>query len=111
VLEADLVRIAPQLLLKVECGVARSLRVILVSDRRAEERFAGVLVYGPFKAVNAVGEDREEPIEDLVPLLWINLLGQVHRALNVGEQNRHLLALALESAARGEDLLGEVLGV
>ena len=37
------------------------------------------------------------------------LLGELHRALHVGEQHRHLLALALEGAA-GADLLGEVLG-
>ena len=36
-------------------------------------------------------------------------LGELHRPLHVGEEHRHLLALALERASRGEDLLGEVL--
>src|SRR6185295_10084068 len=38
------------------------------------------------------------------------LAGEVHRALHVGEENRHLLALALDGRARGEDFVGEVLG-
>ena len=36
-------------------------------------------------------------------------LGQLHRAHHVGEQHRHLLALALQGAARRTDLLGQVL--
>ena len=35
---------------------------------------------------------------------------QFHRALEVGEENGHLLTLAFERALGGEDLLGEVLG-
>ena len=34
---------------------------------------------------------------------------EIHRALHVGEEDRDLLALAFERAARGEDLLGEML--
>ena len=44
-----------------------------------------------------------------LPLLGVALLGELHRAHHVGEQHRHLLALALERAAAGADLLGEVL--
>jgi hypothetical protein len=54
------------------------LRVILVSDRRAEEghdSVAGVLVDRPLEAVNAIREDMEEAVEDLVPLFGIDLLG------------------------------------
>ena len=47
----------------------------------------------------------------LVPLFGIELLGQIHRPLHVGEEHGHLLPLAFESAAGGEDLLGEVRGV
>ena len=48
------------------------------------------------EAVNALGKDLEEAIHDLVPLLGIDLLGELHRALHVGEEHRHLLALAFE---------------
>ena len=60
--------------------------------------------------MDAVGEDREEAIHDPMPLLGVDLLGEIHRPLHVGEKHRHLLALAFEGAARGEDLLGEVTG-
>ncbi len=66
------------------------------------------VVHPTLEAVNAVGEDREEPIHDLVPLLGIYLLGELHRPLHVGEEDGYLLPFAFESAARGEDLLGEV---
>jgi hypothetical protein len=58
--------------------------------------------------VYAVGEDREEAVHDPVPFFRIELLGQFHRAFHVGEEHGHLLALAFEGRARGEDLLGEV---
>jgi hypothetical protein len=49
--------------------------------------------------VNALGEDGEEPIHDPVPFLGIDLLGEIHRALHVGEEHRDLLALAFEGGA------------
>jgi hypothetical protein len=92
-------------------GVAGALRVILVSDRCTEEGhdpIASVLIDRPLEAVNAVGEDLEEVLHDPVPFLGIELLREVHRPLHVGEENRDLLALTLESAPRRENLLGEV---
>src|SRR5262249_26704701 len=85
--------------------------MILVRDGRAEERHdavAGVLVHRPFETVHARGEELEEAIEDVVPVLGIDLLGELHRALHVREEHGHLLALTLERAAGPEDLLGEV---
>ena len=79
--------------------VTGALGVVLVRDRRAEERHdavAGELVDRALEAVHAVGEDREEAVHDLVPLFGIDLLGELHRALHVGEQHRDLLALAFE---------------
>ena len=86
-----------KLLLQMQGRVAGALGVILVRDRRAEQRHdavAGVLVDGALEAVHALGEDREEAIHDLVPLLRVELLGELHRALHVGEEHGHLLALA-----------------
>jgi hypothetical protein len=97
----------------VERGVAGALRVVLVRDRRAEEghdAVAGVLVHRPLEAVHAVGEDLEEAVEDLVPLFRVELLCKIHRALHVGEQHGHLLALAFDGGARGQNLIGQMLG-
>src|SRR5881409_3748629 len=41
---------------------------------------------------------------------WIELLGERREPGDVGEENRHLAALALERRARLEDLVGEMLG-
>src|SRR5882724_10268910 len=83
-----LLRVPPQLLLQVQRRPARPLRVVLMRDRGAEEghdAVAGVLVHRHLEAVHALGEDREEAVEYLVPLLGIDLLRQLHRALYVGE--------------------------
>ena len=55
----------------------------------------------PSKRSTAVGEDGEEALHDLAPLLRVLPLGQVHRAAHVGEQHRHLLALAVVLADLG----------
>ena len=92
-------RRSAQLVAQMQRRVAGALRVVLVRDRRAEQRHdavAGELVDRALEAMHAVGEDREEAIEDLVPLFGIELLGELHRALHVGEQHGDLLAFAFE---------------
>ena len=66
----QLVRVAPQRVAQVQRRVAGALRVILVRDRRAEERHdavAGVLIDRALEAMHAFREDREEAVEDRVP--------------------------------------------
>src|SRR5439155_25913409 len=53
---------------------------------------------------------REDWVEDLARFLGIAVGQQLHRALEIGEQDRHVLALALQGSPGREDLLGEVLG-
>jgi hypothetical protein len=111
--EPQLVGVAPQLLAQPKRRVAGPLRVVLVSDRRPKERHdpvAGVLVDGALEAVHAVRQDLEEAVEDAVPLLGVDLLGQLQRALDVGKQDGHLLALALQGGLALEDPVGEVFG-
>ena len=107
----QLVRVASDLVTEMERRPARALGVVLVRDRRPEERHdavAGVLVHRALEAVHALGQQLEEAVHDPVPLFGIELLRQLHRALHVGEEHRHLLALAFERVACAEDLLGEV---
>jgi hypothetical protein len=70
---------------------------------------ARVLLGRDLESVNSLGEDREEAVHNLVPFFRIHLLGEVHGPLHVREEDRHLLALPFQSAARRQDLLGEVL--
>ena len=85
--------------------------MILVRDRRAEQRHdpvAGELVDEAFEALDAFGEDLEEPRHDAREGFGVELLGQFHRALHVGEEHRDLLALAFDGRLRLADLVGEV---
>ena len=87
--------------------------MILVGQRRAEERHDPVahdLVHRALVAVDRLHHALEDGVEELARLLGIAVGEQLHRALEVGEEHRDLLALALEGGLGGEDLLGEVLG-
>ena len=93
----ELLGVAPELVLQVQRRVACPPGVVLVRDRRAEERHhavAGVLIHRTLEAVHAVGEELEEAIHDLVPVLGVEPLGELHGALDVGEEHGHLLQLA-----------------
>jgi class 3 adenylate cyclase len=108
----QLVCIATQLISQAKRRVAGPLRVVLVGDRGSEQSHdavARVLADGPFVAMDALRQDLEETVENAVPLLGVDLLGQLQRALHVGEEHGHLLSLALERGLRLEDLVGEVL--
>jgi hypothetical protein len=96
---------------QIQGGGTGALGVVLVGDRGAEERHdpvAGVLVDRPLVSVDAAGEDPEQAIEQAVPLLGIDALGQLHGAHHVGEEDGDQLALAPERALRREDLLDEM---
>src|SRR5262245_19059429 len=66
--QSQLVGVEAKLLPKMKRREAGSPRMVLVRDRRTEERhdpIAGVLVDRAFEAVNSFGQDREEAIHDL----------------------------------------------
>ena len=108
----DRFAIALHRLLHAERGVAGAHRMVLVGQRRAEERHDPVthnLVDGAFVAVNGFHHVFEDGVEELARLLGIAVGKQLHRPLQIGEEDRDLLALALQRALGGEDLLGQVL--
>ena len=87
--------------------------MVLVGQRRAEERHDPVahdLVDGALVAVDGLHHPLEDRVEELPRLLGVAVGQQLHRALQVGEEDRDLLALAFQGGLGGEDLLGEVLG-
>jgi hypothetical protein len=112
-LEAQLVGVAAQLLAEMQRRPAGALGVILVGDRRAEQRHdavAGELVDETLEALDAGGEEVEKAVHDLRPLLRPDLLGQLHAPLHVGEEHGDRLALALEGGAAREDPVGQMPG-
>ncbi len=58
--------------------------------------------------MNSFTEDREEAVEDRMPVFRVQVLGELHAPLHVGEKHRHLLALTFEGGLGPEDLLGKM---
>jgi hypothetical protein len=87
--------------------------MLVVRQRCTEQRHDPVshdLVDGAFVAMDRVHHPLQHGIENLARLLGVTIGEQFHRALEVCEEDRDLLALAFERGLRREDLLGEVLG-
>ena len=104
-------RVGGELILQRQRRPARTLRMVLVGDRRTKQRhdpIAGELVHGPLETVNAVAEDREEVLHDPPPHLRVCLLGEIHRPHDVRKQHRDLLVLTVEVRTCTQDLLGQV---
>ena len=96
-----LFRIFADILLHPERGITGADRVVLVGERRTEERHDPVahhLVHGALVAVDRLHHPFEDRVEKLARLLRITVGEQLHRALQVGEEHGHLLALTLERA-------------
>jgi len=107
-------RILLHRLLHPERGVAGAHGVIFVGHRSAEERHNAVahhLVHGALVPVDGLHHAFEHRVEDLPRLFGVAIGEQLHRALEVGEEHRDLLALALQCGLGREDAFSEVLGV
>jgi hypothetical protein len=82
-------------------------------ERRPEQRHNPVahhLVDGALVAVDGLHHAFEDGIEELARLFGIAVDQELHGALHVSEEHRHLLPFAHEGGFGGQDLLGEVLG-
>ena len=85
--------------------------MILMRQRRAKEGHNAVahhLIHRAFVVVHGLHHASEYRVKELPGCLGIAVGKQLHRAFQVGKENRHLLALAFEGAARREDLLLQV---
>ena len=95
-------RVVLHRLLHAQRRVAGPDRMILVGQGRAEQRHDAVahhLIDGSLVAVNRIHHVRQNRIEQLPCLLGIAVGKQLHRALQVGEEYRDLLALAFDGGA------------
>ena len=82
-----------------ERGADGAMGVVLVGDRRAEQRhhtIAEELVDGPLVAVDGLDDDLERPVHDRVDLLGVQALRHRREAGDVAEHDRHLLPLSLD---------------
>ena len=107
----DLVRVEVDPPLHAQRGVAGADGVVLMPNRRAEERHDSVahhLVDGTLVVMDGLHHPLEDGVEEVARLLGIAVSEQLHRPLEVGEEDGHLLTLAFEAALRRENLLGEV---
>ena len=87
--------------------------VVLVRQRRPEQRHDAVahdLVHRALVAMHRFHHPLEDRVEQPPRFLGIAIGEQLHRSFEVGEEHGDLLALALEGGARGQDLVGEMLG-
>ena len=94
-------------------GVAGAHGVVLVGDGRPEQGHDAVthhLVDGALEAVDGLHEPLDHVVEQRPGVLGIAVGHELQRALEVGEQDGDLLALAGQGGARGEDLASEVAG-
>ena len=86
--------------------VARTHGVILVGERRAEERHDPVahhLVHRAFVAVHRLHHVFKNGVENLSGFFRITVGEQFHRAFQVGKEHRDLLALPFERRLGGQD--------
>ena len=97
----DVFGVAPDRLLYAEGSVAGADGVVLVGQRRAKESHDPVahhLVDGALVVMHRLDHVLEHGVEQALRLLGVAVGEQLHRTLQVREQDRHLLALALERA-------------
>ncbi len=84
----------------------RPLRMVLMGDRRAdaeqrENAVAGRLHHVTVVAMRRVDHQLERRIDERARLLGIEVAHQFRRALDIREQRRHRLALALQRRGIG----------
>ncbi len=111
---AQLLRVAPHAVLHPEGGIAGPHGVVLVGERRAEERHDPVahhLVDGALVVVDGLHHALEHRIEELAGLFGVAVGEQLHGALEVGEEDGDLLALAFERACEVRIFSTRCLGV
>jgi hypothetical protein len=109
----ELVTVSADCRLHPERWVAGAHRVVFVRQRRPEQRhnpIAHHLIHGAFVPMDRLHHQFEHRVEELAGFLGVAVGQQLHRALQVGEEDGHVLALSLEGSLGGKNALSEVLG-
>ena len=98
-----LLGVAPDGILHAQGRVASSHGVVLLRKRRTEQRHDAIahhLVDGAVVVVHGLHHAFDHRLEQGARLLRIAFGEQLHRALQVSEQDRNLLSLALDCGLR-----------
>jgi hypothetical protein len=85
--------------------------MVLIGERRPKQGHNAItqdLVHGPFEAVHSRHHVLKEQVKELARLLEVAVGQQLHGALEIGEQHRHLLTLGFQGASGVQDLLGQI---
>ena len=85
--------------------------MVFMRQRRAKEGHNAIahdLIHRTFVPVHGGHHALQHGIEELPRLLRVTVGEEFHGALQVSEEHGHLLALAFQGRARGEDLFGKV---
>jgi hypothetical protein len=109
----DTLRVPCNRLLHLERRITRPHAVIFMGKRSSEQGHDPVahhLIHCALVAMDGLHHQLKDRIEDLARFLGIAIGEELHRALQVGEEDRDLLALTLERGLGVDDSLGEVLG-
>jgi len=96
---AQLVGVTREVFLHQVGSMQSSLRMILMGNRSAEQcenAVAGGLNDVAIVAMRRIHHELKRWIHDRTRFFGVEALHQVHRALDVGEQCRHRLALAIK---------------
>ena len=99
---AHLVAVAANGLLHGQRGIAGPDGVILMRDRRPKQGHNAIahdLVHGAFVAVHGRHQALQHRVEELARLLGVAVSQEFHGALEVGKQDRDLLAFAGQGTA------------
>jgi hypothetical protein len=87
---------------------------VFSKTRRAKQGHNAIahdLVHGPFVAVHSHYQALEYGIEELACLLRIAVGQERQRGFEIGEEYRHVFALAFQRTAGRQNLLGAVIGL
>jgi len=95
--------VTSEFLLDCERGAKRTLRMVLMGNRRSEHRknaVTGQLHYVTVVAMYSAHHKVQYRVDNGAGLLRVELTDKLHRALNVGEERGDRLALALDGVGR-----------
>jgi hypothetical protein len=90
-------------------GIAGAQGVIFVGNRGAKQGHDAVaehLIHRALEAVHGVHHAMDGGIEELLRGFGVEAADEFGRVLEIGKEHGHLLPLAFQGTAGGEDLLG-----